>query len=391
MGNIRRGLESLGHVVHVLAQEPETNRLVCSDAGPAVPHGWLVEQTEVQLAEFYRRRLGLTEPFIMRREAERYAFEMALSLFPLNQYDIVQAHDVIASRALSRMLPRTTPLIARFGGWLAREMVAYGMTGGSALGERYLALEERLGLAATPHRFVPSHWLKQVFVRDYGIKPDGIRVVHSGVDVEDVLQRARQAPTEVAPVDGQRVILCPARLAPYKGHTVLFEALAKLLSRQRDFVCWLAGDGGMRAKLEAYAKELGLQNHVFFLGTRRDLPALMSISDVVVLPSLLDSLPFAVQEAQVIGKPVVAFRTCGLPEMIRDGETGLLVEPQNTDALSDRLERLLASTSLRETLGGQAAAWGREHWDVRRMTRETLEIYQQAVEADRLTLPLLGK
>ncbi len=380
--NIRHGLEALGHTVDILAHDAKTSCVCKSGGSQPVAEHWFKNHIRSTLAAYYANTLKVTDSLVLFRETERYAFELAASLLQPQDYDLVQTHDVISCRALSRLLPRTVPLVGRFGGWLTQEMSTYGQAQGAQL-QRYLALEERLGLLSAPYRFVPSHWLKQVFVQSFGLPPETIKVVHSGVRVDEVLRKAAEQPDPAPPADGRLVILCPARLAPYKGQRLLLEAVAEIAKQRRDFVCWLAGEGPMQPALEAQVRDLGIGSHVLFLGNREDVHALMARADLVVLPSLLDSLPHAVQEAQVIGKPVVAFETCGLPEMIVHGDTGLLVGQQTGPALAQALERLLANPDWRRRLGNRAASWGRAHWSAKRMTEETVAIYRDAAEAHR--------
>jgi len=139
----------------------------------------------------------------------------------------------------------------------------------------------------------------------------------------------------------EAVCLMMARLHEEKGHRVLFEALPGILPHVGPLVVLLAGDGPHRNQLEAEIRRRGLDFVVRFLGRRHDIPELISLSSVVVLPSLAESFGFAALEAMSLSRPVVAARTGGIQEVVDDGRTGLLVPPGDADSFAVALSRIL--------------------------------------------------
>jgi glycosyltransferase involved in cell wall biosynthesis len=152
-------------------------------------------------------------------------------------------------------------------------------------------------------------------------------------------------------LDGHAVCLMMGRLHEEKGHVVLFEALGSVLSSAGRLSVLLAGDGPHRTRLEGEVRRRGLGPVVRFLGRRSDIPELISLSTVVVLPSLAESFGFAALEAMGLGRPVVASRTGGIPEVVLDGETGLLVPQGDARGLATALSCVLTEPERARRLG----------------------------------------
>jgi glycosyltransferase involved in cell wall biosynthesis len=145
--------------------------------------------------------------------------------------------------------------------------------------------------------------------------------------------------------------LVAARLHEEKGHAVLWRALPEVLREVPGLVVLCAGEGPHRAAIEADAQRLGLARSVRFLGQRADVPVLMALSSVVVLPSLAESFGLAALEAMSLGRPVVASRAGGLPEVVADGETGLLADVGDASGLAAGLRALVADTARAAAMG----------------------------------------
>ncbi len=178
-----------------------------------------------------------------------------------------------------------------------------------------------------------------------------VLVVRNGVD------RIRFAPRRADP-PGDPVVLSVARLVSKKGIDSLVEAAAILAMRGTSFRLELVGDGPMRAELEHRAKELGLDGLVAFRGSlgHLEVRAAYEAATVFALPCRRtargdqDGLPVAIVEAMSVGVPVVTTPVAGIPEVVRDGHTGLLVPPHDPVALADTLERVLGDPGLRARL-----------------------------------------
>ena len=133
-------------------------------------------------------------------------------------------------------------------------------------------------------------------------------------------------------------------------------------------------------EVRALAESLGLAGAVHFLGERHDVPDLLNAMDIFVLPSYSEGLSLALLEAMAAGKPVVATAVGGTPEVVTEGDNGLLIPPRDAGALAGALERLLTDLALAQHLGANARTHVREHFSLDRLGREINEIYEELAE-----------
>ena len=149
-------------------------------------------------------------------------------------------------------------------------------------------------------------------------------------------------PARPSTASGPCTIICVARLMPQKGHRDLLHAVAQVSAAGVQVRLLLAGDGPLAGELQTLTAQLHLASQVRFLGivTHADLPDLLAVSDAVVLPSYWEGLPVALIEALAAGKPIVATRVGGNPELVVDGENGWLVAPGDVPALAAALTDL---------------------------------------------------
>jgi colanic acid/amylovoran biosynthesis glycosyltransferase len=182
-----------------------------------------------------------------------------------------------------------------------------------------------------------------------------VEVVHCGVDVERYAWRGlgERAPDRV---------VCVASLLPKKGHADLIDALAVLAERRPGVVLELVGEGPERDRILRRARERGVDRRVSLRGARssEDVRSTLAEARAFALPSVrlpsgrMEGIPVALMEAMASGVPVVATRLSGIPELVQDGMTGLLVEPHDPDGLGAALERLLADDALAAELARNA-------------------------------------
>ncbi len=204
-------------------------------------------------------------------------------------------------------------------------------------------------------------------LRDLGCPPEKLEIVHISVRGERLrwhVEEARRRQKGSPPAEGPLRVLTAARLVEKKGLDDALEALARLSQRGVAFTFRIVGDGPLRADLEARARTLGLAERVVFTGRldREAVFAEMALADVFLLPSRTDAsgdqegTPTALIEACAVSIPCVSTFHAGIPEIILDGETGLLVPERDVAGLADRLERLARDPALRVRLGRAARA-----------------------------------
>jgi L-malate glycosyltransferase len=206
----------------------------------------------------------------------------------------------------------------------------------------------------------------------------GIRVVPNGVDVEH-FSPGPAPPAADWPGGGLRM-LHVGRLHPQKGHRFLIEALARARGRGMDAGLALVGEGPLRGELAEQVARLGLDGRVRFLGRRDDVRELLRAADVFVFPSLYEAAGIALLEAMACGKPVIASRTGGIVEIVREGVDGMLVAPGDAEELASALGRLAAAPALRSRLGAAARSRALE-FDIRRTVRAVEAVYEEVASA----------
>ena len=167
-----------------------------------------------------------------------------------------------------------------------------------------------------------------------------------------------------------------ARLTEQKAHRVLLDAMASSLELGRLHLL-VIGDGELRGSLEQQSEKLGLTGHVHFAGARRDLGNVLGAIDVFVMPSLWEGLPLSLVLAMGAGLPVIASRVAGMPEVVRHGETGLLVAPGDAGDLATALVRLSTDALLRSQLGSAAKAFVKPRFGVDRYIASITALYRR--------------
>lgn len=380
--SLKRGLELYGHDVEVLARDTEDKHYYLLNSGRSVAKEKIKNPILSKLYAYYSKRLPQLDNMVLWIESERYGFEAAAAYFGLDGYDLIHTQEVVSTVGLTRVKPKHVPLVVTLHGVLASEWRVRGEISKDSPFWRIADAQDYHGAMASDITIVPSRWLKQIIVDEYQIPEQQMTVVPYGMDTEAFLQRMDE-PVAISAPRGKKVLVCPARLNKEKGHEHLLHALARLKQERNDWVCWMIGDGDLWNDLTRLCRQLRLNRHVTFLGHRDDIPALLKQADLFVLPSILDNLPYAVMEAQVAGKPVVASQAGGIPEMVLHGETGLLSPVGDTEALYGNLKRLLDDDVLRQKMGERARQLGAKQWSLETMTQRILAVYNQVLQRRR--------
>ena len=225
---------------------------------------------------------------------------------------------------------------------------------------------------------VAAHWCETIVVLSDAERQAGLaagvgragqyRVIPNGVE----LDRFAAAPE---PVPGR--ILCVGRLAPPKRPDTILDALALVRRELPEAELHVVGDGPLRAQVEARTAALGLGDAVRLLGTSTDVPGLLRGAACLALASDYEGLPLAVLEAMAAGVPVVASAVGGVPELVADGRTGLLVQPGSADGLAAALGELLRDPARARALGDAGRELARERYSRERMAAEHERLWEQ--------------
>lgn len=180
------------------------------------------------------------------------------------------------------------------------------------------------------------------------------------------------------------VILAPRRLVDKNGLIYLVRGLPKIVHEIPTVALWLAGSGPEAQRLADEAEQLGVREHVKFLGavSNRSMPELYRRASVVVIPSLMEATSIAALEASSCGKPVVSTNVGGLPFVVRSGETGLVVEPHDESALADAVIKILRNPEMGRALGQRGSDFVSGEFSWTQVARRTAAFYDQLLRAE---------
>jgi glycosyltransferase involved in cell wall biosynthesis len=277
----------------------------------------------------------------------------------------------------------TASLYGRFAAMMARVPVVIGTEVNIYERKQAMhALAERWLMRGTDAVVASAESVREFYVRQVDADPAKVEVIYNAVDwsqldqtvTRDVMRASLRLPLD-APVIG--II---ARLTEQKGHRVLFDALVGHRGLAHAHLV-VVGDGELRDELERRAVALALADRVRFLGARRDLGNILAAMDVFVMPSFWEGLPLSLVLAMGAGLAVVATRVAGIPEVVQDDATGLLVPPGDSAALGEALARVINDDATRTRLGHAAQAFVRPRFGVDGYVRAMTALYDRLLAA----------
>ena len=325
----------------------------------------LVANKQGELAERAREGLRFV-PFSPRSEFDvRAAWQLA-RVFADVRPDVIHAHDphaiALAGIALKSPLAPAKPL------FVAARRVDFHLQRHAF--SRWKNSQVDVWIAA-------SALIADMLVRD-GMAADRIAVVHEGVNITQIDKTAK--------IDAHAAFFLPhnapvvgnvAALVPHKGQKHLVAAAARVVRLVPDARFVVLGEGELKEPLERQIKELGLERHVILGGFRNDVIGLLKSFDLFVMSSITEGLGTSILDAMACGKAVIGTRVGGIPEAVRDEETGLLVPPHDEGAMAAAIVRLLQDAPLCARLAASGRQRAAEYFGVDRMVSETLGVYQR--------------
>jgi glycosyltransferase involved in cell wall biosynthesis len=334
------GLRALGHRAELVAHPDGVLRRRAAEGGGVIP---LAPRTEMDLTAAWRLARVLRD------------------LRP----DIVHAHDphAVAMAALARSIggPDPAPLL------VASRRVDFRIRQNAFSRWKYRQVDVFI---------CASECIRQMLLAD-GVEPERAVTVHEGVDI-DHIDAAPPADVRAAfwLPHGAPLVGNVAALVPHKGQRYLVEAAALVVRRMPDARFLIVGDGELRATLEQAVRREQLEKHVIFTGFRPDVLSLIKGFDLFVMSSVTEGLGTSLLDAMAASRAVVATRTGGIPEVVVDGETGLLVPPRDAHALAEAIIRLLGDESLRAAFGRAGRQRVERRFSADRMVAATLAVYE---------------
>ncbi len=348
---------------------------------------WRGGQNQVLLTVLGLRALGHRTLLVAHAAGElRLRAKEGLDVFPLAP---VNEMDLGAAWKLSRLIKQLQPDVLHAHDPHAVAMAALALSMSTELAKPPLVAARRVdfhlrgsALSRWKYRQVDcficaSDAIRKMLVADGVPEPRAV-TVHEGIDV------ARAGAAPAADLHGEYwlprhapIVGNVAALVPHKGQKHLIEAAALVVQKVPDARFIIAGEGELRSALERQVKEHHLEKHVVLAGFRPDVLSVHKAFDVFVMSSVTEGLGTSLLDAMSCGKPVVATSAGGIPEVVKDGETGLLVPPRDEAAMARAIVALLGDAHSRQTMGMAGLARVRERFSVERMVHDTLRVYQR--------------
>jgi L-malate glycosyltransferase len=227
-------------------------------------------------------------------------------------------------------------------------------------------------------RFIcPSDAIRRILQAD-GLEADRLVTVHEGIDLDHVAAAPPLSLHEVFGLPaGSPVVVNVAAMVPHKGQRYLLDAMAQVVRAVPEARLVVLGEGELRPSLARQIDQLGLGGRVLLPGFRSDVLSLLKTCDVFVLSSVQEGLGTSLLDAMACARPIVATHAGGIPEVVLDGETGLVVPPRDADALAAALIDVLTDDARARRLAASGFDRVRTRFSVERMVQDTLRVYDQ--------------
>lgn len=222
-----------------------------------------------------------------------------------------------------------------------------------------------------------SEDLRRFLQDQVGVHRDRVARIYNGVDMPERMSRERVAQfrSDLGIQPSEFTLGIVGSLYPVKGHTYLFDAFRSVLKLHPKTKLLVVGQGDLEDSLKRQVLELGIDHAVSFLGLRNDVPSILAALDLFVLPSLSEGLPVALLEAMSAAVPVVASSVGGTPEIVQDGQSGLLVSPKNAPELADRILEIINNRDKSKLLGERGRERVAKEFTTARMFDHYQELY----------------
>ena len=185
---------------------------------------------------------------------------------------------------------------------------------------------------------------------------------------------------ELGILNGKTIITIIGHVSEVKGHKYFLELIAGIKDNYPDILGLIVGEDKSpnkeyQKKMDSYVKELCIEDYVKFLGFRKDIPEILAITDILVQPSLEEGLPLTILEAMAAGKAIITTPVGGVPEVIKDNETGLLVPIKDSKRLIEKVKLLLENSKRRLQLGKKAQKFIEENYSIEQYVKKIEDIY----------------
>ncbi len=224
--------------------------------------------------------------------------------------------------------------------------------------------------------------IKKIY-ESFGWFPENfIHVIYNGVEIPENVNTMDLRTKFNLPQDS-KILFSSGRLDHQKGFDILITVAAKAKVKGFNWQFIIAGEGKLKKELNTMALKSGVRDMIRFIGFSNDIPALLRASDIFVLPSRYEGMPNALLEAMAMGKASVATRVNGTSELIEDGISGFLVEPENPQRIFEKLLELLTHDDLRKSMGQKAKVHVEKHFTMKKMAGQLEILFKEQLERTR--------
>jgi L-malate glycosyltransferase len=226
-----------------------------------------------------------------------------------------------------------------------------------------------------------ADFLRLETVELFGVRPEKVVTIPNGVDVARMRPaNGREAIRKELGIPLQsRVILSVGALTWEKNPLAHLAVSERVFRKLPEAYHLVVGDGPLRAEVQRAVRERGLDGRVRFMGSRADVPDIMAASDVLILASAVEGMPGSAIEAGMTGLPVVGFRMAGVPEVVEDGVTGVLVAPNDVEALARSALEILSDGAGRRSMGEAARERCLARFDIQGVAHRYLDLYREVL------------
>ncbi len=236
--------------------------------------------------------------------------------------------------------------------------------------------------ASDPHFLAVSQYVAKSAQHSLGIDSDKIHLSYNPINLTDFNPDSGDTGalrTELGLTPNTPVVLCVARFDPMKGLKYLLQAIPQLVEHFPTITVLFIGSGPPEAQAWniSLAEQLGVASNVRFLGVKRDVHRYLALCDVFVLPSLYEGMGIALVEAMAMERACVSTNSTAIPEVVADGQSGILVPPMNPSALAEAISGLLENPALRAQMGAAGRRIVAERFNVERTISDLERLYQQ--------------
>lgn len=228
-----------------------------------------------------------------------------------------------------------------------------------------------------------SGWVRKSAVKHLRLKENSIDTIYNSIDLnyfspvseERILQKKK----ELGIKEGEKALITVGRAVPMKGQKHMIAAMEKIVKKRKDIRLFIRGTGWMQNMLEVYRDRLGLKQYIGFLGPQQDLRVFLQTGDIFLFTSLHEGLGIAQLEAMAMMKPIIAFAVGPMPEVVKDGVSGILVEPWDADKLADAILALIDDPERMKAMGKEGRKIAAEKFNIENNVKQLEAFYRNTL------------